>query len=606
MKFVPVGNVLFSVWETRRKDYAVFRAQEQDDSDRWSGGSIQPDHPVAFITWQNANAFCQWLTRRERASGSISHTFRYRLPRDLEWSQAVGLPPEPGDTPYDRHDNHDKDAHPNWNGALGGNYSDVSAEKKYGSRGGRVYVHKVQKIEYEDGYADTSPVDAFKPNQFGIYNLGGNVAEWIDESYGGPGVLKRQHFVRGASFMDGHLARTTSGFRVPVSRRNEGGATHGFRVVLDRLGAVLSPTQGRSGSPGGEGQAPVVAAASPSAEGPLEIHVDPPGATVFYYSSAQRKEVTNMKDGVGSIRAREGESYRFVAEYTGLSPESKTVRYSKTRSVVKFELKYAQVQVEKVSPDYMRVLVNGKEQKDPLKKWILPSDGDLSVQAHADGFVPYQTNWQSGRFPEKLQLKMKLAVPLQLELLWVPVKDGGRPWPGENGEGVWVGRYEVTQQQFQKLLGVNPSHYSRQYFADLGPQAPGAWSDSFPVDSVSPADCEEFVHRLNREPRPTGWKYSLMTPGLWDQIGQGAAIGSVIARGTKGPISVSDTAMDPKSRLHGLQGNLAETTWDPSSQSFWQKGRSFSDTKDPKIDPIRLDKNNTDPKRGFRVLLVPE
>ncbi len=75
-------------------------------------------------------------------------------------------------------------------------------------------------------------------------------------------------------------------------------------------------------------------------------------------------------------------------------------------------------------------------------------------------------------------------------------------------QGFWIGKTEVTQQQFELLMGVNPSQYKQ-----VGPDAP--------VDSLSWYAANEFCRRLNERERaagrlPDGYAYSLPTEAQWE------------------------------------------------------------------------------------------
>ena len=113
--FVPVPGtkVLFSIWDTRVKDFEAFVTAAGYDTSNEMGcldekqvyamntgynwrkpgcGFRQgPTHPVVGVSWQDAQAFCAWLTKREREAGRLSQSDAYRLPSDAEWSEAVGL-----------------------------------------------------------------------------------------------------------------------------------------------------------------------------------------------------------------------------------------------------------------------------------------------------------------------------------------------------------------------------------------------------------------------------------------------------------------------------------------------------------------------------------
>ena len=101
MKFVQVQGtkVQFCIWETRVKDYAAYSAANEGVDGSWKKPSRvrgkpfkQADtHPVVNVSWNDAQTFCEWLTKKELAEGKIKERQKYRLPTDAEWSVAVGL-----------------------------------------------------------------------------------------------------------------------------------------------------------------------------------------------------------------------------------------------------------------------------------------------------------------------------------------------------------------------------------------------------------------------------------------------------------------------------------------------------------------------------------
>ena len=193
MKFVPVPgtNALFSVWETRVRDFRAYaRATgyeqkggiftikvekqkkntvaaggEHDEKGSWErpGFTQGDDHPVVAVSWDEARQFCDWLTKKERQEGLITPQQEYRLPKDEEWSTAVGSTRYPwGDGWPPRNDE--------------ANLLDEATIRALGNKG-----HA--EVKGDDGYRETAPVGHYRPNPFGIYDMGGNVFEWCEDRF---------------------------------------------------------------------------------------------------------------------------------------------------------------------------------------------------------------------------------------------------------------------------------------------------------------------------------------------------------------------------------------------------------------------------------------
>jgi formylglycine-generating enzyme required for sulfatase activity len=181
------------------------------------------------VSWEDARAFCQWLTKKERQSGLLAAAQSYRLPRDWEWSVAVGLNEARGGTPKDK-DCKIEGVYPwgtQWPPPQGvGNYA--GGEAKDGNWASNWLVND----GYNDGYARTSPAGSFKANRHGLYDLAGNVWEWCEDFYDGQSGAR---VLRGGSwYLYGprFLLSSSRYNRVPTLRS----VNFGFRCVV-----VVSP-----------------------------------------------------------------------------------------------------------------------------------------------------------------------------------------------------------------------------------------------------------------------------------------------------------------------------------------------------------------------------
>ena len=188
--------------------------EEKIKEHNWSNtGFPQTDKdPVACVSWNDAYNYIQWLNKKEGSN--------YRLLTEAEWEYAAR--------------SRGKEYQYSWgNGVPSGNVADESAKEELSGLG----IWK----GYRDGYAYTAPVGSFGPNDSGIYDMSGNVYEWVldwqeddyyakSPKYNPKGLEKGKYkILRGGAWdLQPDTARTTSRYW------NEAGARAvcmGFRIA---------------------------------------------------------------------------------------------------------------------------------------------------------------------------------------------------------------------------------------------------------------------------------------------------------------------------------------------------------------------------------------
>ena len=229
MIFVPVGEIHVSVWETRVIDFYHFIADSGFDENRsWREEAElnSPAHPVSTIARYGAVKFCEWLTEKERALGVIPKEAFYALPSDLEWSQLAGLNAEQGDTPETRHFN--APSHLPWEGDP----NDYSNHGNYFTPGSANESN--QYFGAIDRFHRTAPVGQFEPNKFGLYDVGGNVMEWVSTEFKTQKApySKPLYTLRGGGWRTLHPEQMQIGYRIHPPA---GLIESGFRCVLKNL-----------------------------------------------------------------------------------------------------------------------------------------------------------------------------------------------------------------------------------------------------------------------------------------------------------------------------------------------------------------------------------
>jgi formylglycine-generating enzyme required for sulfatase activity len=114
------------------------------------------DHPVTCVSWNDALAYAEWLSK-ETGKG-------YRLPTEAEWEYAARA-----GTHTARYWGNDPDL-----ACRYANVADRTAKETYPDWA----IH-----DCTDGYVYTAPAGRFRPNGFGLYDMLGNVSEWTCSAY---------------------------------------------------------------------------------------------------------------------------------------------------------------------------------------------------------------------------------------------------------------------------------------------------------------------------------------------------------------------------------------------------------------------------------------
>lgn len=132
-------------------------------------GFPQTDHhPVVGVSWEDANAFCQWLSERE--------SMTYRLPTEAEWEYACRAGSKKW---FSFGDSFRGEIHEH------ANIADVALEKSHPELAMRQWLIDVER-DPADGFVCTAPVGSFENNRWELHDMHGNVWDMV------PGSVSRR------------------------------------------------------------------------------------------------------------------------------------------------------------------------------------------------------------------------------------------------------------------------------------------------------------------------------------------------------------------------------------------------------------------------------
>jgi sulfatase modifying factor 1 len=163
-RFVDATSYQTEAEKDRSGSYAWIeekKSWELDSAKNWRNPGFRQDdsHPVVCTSYNDATAFCTWLTKQEEAEGRI-----YRLPTEAEWEFTCRAGTDAlfllSDDPEELY--------------RIANVADASVKQK---------DPNFLCIRANDGFLYTAPVGSFASNRWGIYDMIGNVREWSADGY---------------------------------------------------------------------------------------------------------------------------------------------------------------------------------------------------------------------------------------------------------------------------------------------------------------------------------------------------------------------------------------------------------------------------------------
>jgi len=211
------------------KDFAYSYNEPMHNDYFWH--QAYSEYPVVGVTWKQAKAFCAWRTlnknsyiKKKKGRDLIN---QFRLPIEAEWEYAARGGIQSATFPW------------------GGPYA-------HNDRGCFLANFKPNRGDYAaDGALYTVEAKSMEPNNFNLYNMAGNVAEWTETSYDpgayefvstmNPNVPDRKNqrkVIRGGSWKDVayNIQNATRDFEYADSARSY----IGFRTVQDYMGTKVT------------------------------------------------------------------------------------------------------------------------------------------------------------------------------------------------------------------------------------------------------------------------------------------------------------------------------------------------------------------------------
>jgi formylglycine-generating enzyme required for sulfatase activity len=354
--------------------YTVTQAQWEAVMDSNPSKYKGSDHPVERVSWNDAQTFIRRLNKQEG-------TNKYRLPTEAEWEYAARAGTK---TAYSFGDDEDQLSQ----------YASFYYNRRIG---------QFAWVAEEEGRLGTSPVGQKQPNPWGLYDMHGNVEEWVQDWYG------KDYYASSPS--------------------------------TDPTGPAEGAFHVRRG--GGWGD----------------------------YSRSLRSAYRNP---IGSIPRHGGTGFWPIDLYISFRMFGRDDDWNGSAGSG-FRLALSSSQGVAVAPAASNEAAQPVAEKATGKTWINSIDMEF-VRIEAGSFMMGRDpDFEEGESNETPRHHVTISRPF------------------------YLGKYEVTQEQWVAVMGSNPSHYR---------------GSANPVERVSWNHVQDFIRRLNEKEGTN--KYRLPTEAEWE------------------------------------------------------------------------------------------